>query len=419
MQGSEVKRNLFLKNISSILIVLIYSFNMLIMSSNRFFAFFSGLNVGPIFILIFILIIGTFSIRVPKQYPLYIVMVAYYILSVIINHGGLISALQQAYIIIFVMAMYNCNFTRASLRIVTAANLFVWIMWVINGRQYGSVYLSTLKGMSFNSNTVSELLLFSYMVVTIFSKVSSNKSHVVYLFHGKEIKHPYFILRVLFFAVTLWGIWQTESRTSAVVFIIFNVLYLLSPKRLNRKGVLIITAIILASGLIFPVFYLSLQTNYKVINWVKAVTGKNLFTGREYTWNFLFQHLIGNRKAIIFGIGLRPAIQLADFLTNVHNSYLAYLMFFGVIGLILYFIFVMFLVNDICDGLETSNREFFLSCIFATWVVLIILYTETIAVWPVFMIIPYFIMCIGGNRSLQKADAFAEPSKIWKMEELQ
>ena len=94
-------------------------------------------------------------------------------------------------------------------------------------------------------------------------------------------------------------------------------------------------------------------------------------------------------------------------------------MFFGVIGLILYFIFVMFLVNDICDGLETSNREFFLSCIFATWVVLIILYTETIAVWPVFMIIPYFIMCIGGNRSLQKADAFAEPSKIWKMEELQ
>lgn len=158
---------------------------------------------------------------------------------------------------------------------------------------------------------------------------------------------------------TLWGIWQTESRTSAVVFIIFNVLYLLSPKRLNRKGVLIITAIILAGGLIFPVFYLSLQTNYKVINWVKAVTGKSLFTGREYTWNFLFQHMIGNRKSIFFGIGQKPAIQLASFLSNVHNSYLAYLMFFGAIGLILYFIFVMFLVNDICDGLETNNRNFF------------------------------------------------------------
>jgi hypothetical protein len=151
----------------------------------------------------------------------------------------------------------------------------------------------------------------------------------------------------------------------------------------------------------FPVFYLSLQNNYKIINWVKTVTGKSLFTGREYTWNYLFQHLIGNSKAIIFGIGQKPAIQLADFLTNVHNSYLAYLMFFGVIGLVLYFIFIMFLVNDICDGLETNNRDFFLSCIFATWVVLIILYTETIAVWPVFVIIPYFIMCIGGNRTLQ------------------
>lgn len=120
MQGSEVKRNLFLKNISSILIVLIYSFNMLIMSSNRFFAFFSGLNVGPIFILIFILLLGTFSIRIPKQLPLYIIMIAYFILAVIINHGGLMSALQQVYIIIFVMAMYNCNFTKSSLWIATA-----------------------------------------------------------------------------------------------------------------------------------------------------------------------------------------------------------------------------------------------------------------------------------------------------------
>ena len=312
------------------------------------------------------------------------------------------SALQQVYIIIFVMAMYNCNFSKASLWIAMLANLFVWIMWIINGRQYGTVYLSTQKGMSFNSNTVSELLLFSYMVVTIFGKILFNKSRVVYTFHGKEIKHPHLIFHVLFFALTLWGILQTESRTSAIVFIIFNVLYITSPKRLNRKSVLIITAIILAGGLIFPVFYLSLQTNYKLINWVRVVTGKNLFTGREYTWNFLFQHLIGNKKAIVFGIGQKPAIQLAEFLTNVHNSYLAYLMFFGAIGLVLYFVFVMFLVNDICDGLESNNRDFFLSCIFATWVVLIILYTETIAVWPVFVIIPYFIMCIGGNRYLQE-----------------
>lgn len=405
MRGSEGKRNVFLKNVLSIIIVLIYSFNILIMSSNRFFSFFNGLNVGPIFVLIFLLLLGTFSIRVPKQLPLYIIMIVYYILAVIINHGGLMSALQQVYIIIFVMAMYNCNFTKSSLWIATAANLFVWIMWIINGRQYWSVYISTQKGISFNSNTVSELLLFSYMVITIFSKVLFNKSRIVYLFHGKEIKHPYLIMRVIFFVITLWGIWQTESRTSAIVFIIFNILYLISPKRLNRKNVLVITAIILAGGLIFPVFYLSLQTNYKIINWVRTVTGKNLFTGREYTWNYLFQHLSGNGKAIIFGIGQKPAIQLASFLSNVHNSYLAYLMFFGAIGLILYFAFVMFLVNDICDGLETGNRDIFLSCIFATWVVLIILYTETIAVWPVFVIIPYFIMCIGGNRSLQRANA--------------
>lgn len=50
---------------------------------------------------------------------------------------------------------------------------------------------------------------------------------------------------------------------------------------------------------------------------------------------------------------------------------------------------------------------------------MIILYTETIAVWPVFVIIPYFIMCIGGNRSLQSAEIIAEPIEVWKMEELQ
>ena len=71
---------------------------MLIMSSNRFFAFFSGLNVGPIFILIFLLMIGTFSIRLPRQIYLYAIMVAYYVLAVIINHGGIMSALQQLYI---------------------------------------------------------------------------------------------------------------------------------------------------------------------------------------------------------------------------------------------------------------------------------------------------------------------------------
>ena len=206
MQGSEVKRNVFLKNVLSIIIVLIYSFNMLIMSSNRFFAFFSGLNVGPIFILIFLLMIGTFSIRLPRQIYLYAIMVAYYVLAVIINHGGIMSALQQLYIIIFVMAMYNCDFSRTSLWIATLANLFVWVMWIVNGKQYGSVYLSTQKGLSFNSNTVSELLLFSYIVVTIFSKFLFNKSRVVYIFHGREIKHPHLVFHVLFFAITLWGI---------------------------------------------------------------------------------------------------------------------------------------------------------------------------------------------------------------------
>ena len=128
-------------------------------------------------------------------------MVAYYVLAVIINHGGIMSALQQAYIIIFVMAMYNCDFTRASLRIVTAlANLFVWVMWIVNGRQYGSVYLSTQKGLSFNSNTVSELLLFQlHSGNNIQQSILFNKSRVVYIFHGKEIKHPHLVFRCAIF----------------------------------------------------------------------------------------------------------------------------------------------------------------------------------------------------------------------------
>lgn len=402
MKAADPKRNLFLKSILSIIVVLIYSFNLLIMSSNRFFSFFNELNVGSIFIVIFIMMIGTLRIRIPKQIYFYVIMIAYYFISVMINHGGIMSAVQQTYIIIFVVTMYNCDFDRTSIIIATIANVIVWVMWIANSRQYGSIYLMSKKGVAFNSNTVSELLFFSYIVVILFSRLLPKNRKVVYTLKGNEIKHPHIFLQLVFLLITLWGLIQTQSRTSVIVFVLFNVLFFISPKVFNRKNVLIITGVILIGGLIFPIIYIALQSNYALINWVTKVTGKSLFTGREYTWMFLVRYLVSEKKALIFGLGQNSAIRLADFLMNVHNSYLAYLMFFGIIGLILFMIFILFLVNDICDGLETSCRDFCLSCIFATWVVLIILYTETIAVWPVFVIIPYFIMCIGGNKALQR-----------------
>ena len=61
----------------------------------------------------------------------------------------------------------------------------------------------------------------------------------------------------------------------------------------------------------------------------------------------------------------------------------------------------MFILG-VCKYVDSPSRDFALNCIIIFWIVLLTLYTETIVVWSSFLMVPYFMIALGNNESMNE-----------------
>lgn len=141
--------------------------------------------------------------------------------------------------------------------------------------------------------------------------------------------------RKLFLALILVILQEFYLCRSSMLFSILFALSVVVSNYFNIKfkhKALIIT-IILVLQLYFTYFYsIILYESIGKNNLI--IFGKDIFTGREVIWSDAFKQISGN---LFFGIGNAFTSTLninGEFMTNLHNSTLAILLNFGVIGLV-------------------------------------------------------------------------------------
>lgn len=405
MYNDRIMKNSKLRNIASALTVLIYCLNLLMMSHNSLFSIFNQINAGPIFFFILLLLLASRLIEIPSFCWTAFFMCVYSVICTQINHGGIMSAFQQVYIFIYLLMLFNCKFSKRIFKTIIVVNCFVWIMWIFQvslSKNYYLVWMNQGVGNTFNSNTVSELLVFTFITATNLSNILIRDKYTISFRKHIISKNPQRLFQFLMFLFTIIGVIRCDSRTSLLVLAIFFILDFIIPKKMwNKAGILLTTTLIIAGGILWPFIYVSLQNNYSIRNWVLKTTGKDFYTGRQWLYTVFFRTMGNNIKSWLFGYGQRTAINTSEYLTNIHNTYLGYILFFGIIGLALFIALLILIVKTVLDNLYDENRFICLECIFAIWTILITIYTETILIWPIFLMIPYFIIGFGTNESLQ------------------
>lgn len=137
-------------------------------------------------------------------------------------------------------------------------------------------------------------------------------------------------------AVTLAGLICCKSRTSMLMFLLFLFLKYALPMKYkqNYRFVAMLSLLIIAAGCILPVIYTTLYTNRYGIG--LEFMGKDIFTGREWIWEYLFEEVGKIPFGWIFGIGAHGA-NIEDSVLNAHNAYLSIYMRFGAVGVAAFF----------------------------------------------------------------------------------
>ncbi len=295
-----------------------------------------------------------------------------------VNGSGYGSAITQATLLISICLFSETELTRKQRRRVTGRMVFVLLAILTvfsNTTQYGSYYIPILtyfpSGVRVNPNAIAMLTFFLMIMFFALCEDADLKT-------GNKR-----ILQMLALMFAIFYIYTTSARTSIVSALIFAFLFLFFKFKKHRA-----TRILFYSGLCFTLViafvYIALYSSGFMVG--ETVLGKNFYTGREIIWleaidmakdNLLF----GFSNKVVFG---------PNGLFSVHNSLLAILCYFGVIGLIstLYVFFSSF------RRIDHKNQKVITSALFAT--LLIMAFETLISDWS--LILPFCLLFIQTKR---------------------
>lgn len=137
-----------------------------------------------------------------------------------------------------------------------------------------------------------------------------------------------------FLILSVYGLYQSHTRTALIGFVIFWFIYLFGNKRKLFYGAIILSIL---SGIIFH------NQIYRLIFKKEQIDLNTATSGRISLWAGNIQEFIdSNLLQQLFGRGIGHEHRIA-----FHNDYIALLMSLGIIGLILYLILLFCLLWDI------------------------------------------------------------------------
>lgn len=315
-----------------------------------------------------------------------IALLVYDLFSLVINNGGIGSLLIQVYIIVFITTIKNIVFTRNELRYLLLVNFIIWVAWIVRSQGYYTAF--SFDPTILNSNGAAEITLFSFEFITI----------ILRLFYSKHKYLKVFVLGL--WVVTFWGLWGFQSRSVEVAAIFFIIcLYIIPSNFWNKFNVVLMSMIIGIGGTIFPFIYLLLQNNTYLSQQIYDLTSKSLYSGRQNIWIDVIQNGFNNSlRNWLLGLGSNANSGVSTIWgTNMHNSYLLIILDFGILGLILFGIYVIKNVINVYNTSVKFKNSNIIIFLFAFWSFMIIGWSETIMVWEMTLPFVFSFLAFGQN----------------------
>ena len=281
-----------------------------------------------------------------RQY-LFIISFAFYgIIVALITEGGFGGALTIVTGLMVLYASQQIKFDKYDIAILAIVMIISIAYWVYKSPTYYSEFFyNQWKGDNTytNSNGVGHYLAyegsFLFMILSIGTK--------------RWMKWAKWGLVI----ICLWGCYNVKARMALVTLFLFIFVNLIAKNKKYRKGIVksfLIFSIILE--VIFPFIYLLLYKS-GIGNNIKffGLAEKGLYSGREQIWKSAFDTM-NTLPSIMFGIGSKHDFW-KEGLLNMHNNAMNLLVVVGVLGLIVYFVYLVIYINKKFDFINASEIQ--------------------------------------------------------------
>lgn len=297
--------------------------SILVISSKAYYQYANMIDLVLLLIfIIFFLIVDQLDFKGKDIRYLGLCLLYFGATTVFFTHDMVSSAISVFWILLWIVVLQNVSLRRKDIKWIAGISFIMFLYLVVISSGYVARWNENTDNFMLNPNTSGYILtLFSGLLLSLSDKIKIYK---------------YKIISVAHILLTALGIIHYASRTALMVFLTFLIFKYIIPYRYKRRTgfVSAIFLIIVVAGCLLPVVYVFMYNNMDITT--AKVLGKDLFTGREWIWSYLFQHVDNIKFGWLFGIGAHGA-NYADAALNAHNAYMSIYMRFGVIGIAAFF----------------------------------------------------------------------------------
>lgn len=240
-----------------------------------------------------------------------------------INSSGFGSAVTQTFLLVAICLFADTNISLVQhKRIMTRMTMILLVVLAIFSKPspYRSVYMARLPylgdSVRINPNCIAMLTFFLF----------------VYLFKVVEEtewrnKYKRFV-QVIILILSVSYIYLTSARTAIVSCVIFVVLFFFCKYKSHKlTRTIFLLGLCMSLGIIF--IYLAMYSSGFLVG--ETIGGKGFYSGREKVW---FEALDLLKEHFIFGFSNKTTFTVKNLLST-HNSLLAMVCYFGVMGLLI------------------------------------------------------------------------------------
>lgn len=276
------------------------------------------------------------------------------------------TSLRQCNVILtLIIGMYyttSISYSKAFYQLVSVVGLVYNLLALIKSPNYFVNWEASGQA-TMNPNTIGIMNLFFAIIVN---------SYIHLFVSDKRKKYCYLIYN----AMLLYILFVYRSRTSQVAFLVFVLIFILLKRDILNKPKLlfIITCGLSIMGTIVPLLYIAMPK--QIMDWIANTTGKSYFSGREIIWGRFYTSL-ADFKTLVLGPGLWRKEQYTSLWDNgrvysMHNNYLDIILCFGLIGFIIFTLFIAIRIYSLSKRQILNNYV----CLSGYFAFMILGYTE-------------------------------------------
>jgi O-Antigen ligase. len=246
------------------------------------------------------------------------------IAAILINHSGMGVLIQIVWPLCIIYMFRNFRFPDTYIGRINVLMMAGWILSVMGSLSYTDAYFEAFeKGFEqegINPNTIAIIIVITCLFLGLYIDVKSKSR----------------FWKIFVYLVSFAALYRTRARTSLAAFFSILIIELFLKKKIekSKKLALLLVAMIIIAGIIFPLIYVGLYTN-GIVTYDMLFLGKRILSGRQFIWTNLWDYLQENNGAFIWGVGYNTELYSRGTF-NLHNAYLMIFAQYGLPTLLVY-----------------------------------------------------------------------------------